>query len=148
MGRKRRLWYNRRRTIWTKRGVRDSLLPLFLFAKSTAVGIRVRADHRKWLLPPDPSTNQNIASGVQHEGTATWFFQGNLFIEWKSKSTTSLLWIHGKRTPLYPLTASQTSIVSNYCSGFREEYSLVRIHSTGSPMTNLHRWLAPQSSKI
>ncbi|KAN0138119.1 Ankyrin repeat-containing domain protein [Lactarius tabidus] len=57
---------------------------------------RVRADHRKWLSPPDPSTNQNIASGTQHEGTATWFFRGSIFVEWKSKSTTSLLWIHGK----------------------------------------------------
>ncbi|KAH9032809.1 hypothetical protein EDB85DRAFT_1181333 [Lactarius pseudohatsudake] len=57
---------------------------------------RVRKDHRAWLSPPDPSTNQNIASTTQHEGTATWFFQGSIFMGWKSKSTTSLLWIHGK----------------------------------------------------
>ncbi|KAH9016025.1 hypothetical protein EDB85DRAFT_2280101 [Lactarius pseudohatsudake] len=57
---------------------------------------RVRKDHRAWLSPPDPSTNQNIASTTQHEGTATWFFQGSIFVGWKSKSTTSLLWIHGK----------------------------------------------------
>ncbi|KAH9022094.1 hypothetical protein EDB83DRAFT_89710 [Lactarius deliciosus] len=57
---------------------------------------RVRKDHREWLSPPDPSTNQNIASTTQHEGTATWFFQGSIFTEWKSRSTTSLLWIHGK----------------------------------------------------
>ncbi|KAH9022814.1 hypothetical protein EDB84DRAFT_1580563 [Lactarius hengduanensis] len=57
---------------------------------------RVRKDHRAWLSPPDPSANQNIASTTQHEGTATWFFQGSIFTEWKSKSTTSLLWIHGK----------------------------------------------------
>ncbi|KAH9166005.1 ankyrin repeat-containing domain protein, partial [Lactarius sanguifluus] len=49
-----------------------------------------------WLSPPDPSTNQNIASTIQHEGTATWFFRGSIFMEWKSKATTSLLWVHGK----------------------------------------------------
>ncbi|KAH9059054.1 hypothetical protein EDB87DRAFT_1832309 [Lactarius vividus] len=57
---------------------------------------RIRTKHRKWLSPPDPSTNQNLACVIQHEGTATWFFQGSIFLEWKSKSTTSLLWIHGK----------------------------------------------------
>ncbi|KAH9014779.1 hypothetical protein EDB84DRAFT_1635584 [Lactarius hengduanensis] len=57
---------------------------------------RVRKDHRAWLSPPDPFANQNIASTTQHEGTATWFFKGSIFTEWKSKSTTSLLWIHGK----------------------------------------------------
>ncbi|KAH8984856.1 hypothetical protein EDB92DRAFT_1464439 [Lactarius akahatsu] len=49
---------------------------------------------RTWLSPVDPSTNHNIARKAQHKGTAVWFFQGNIFIEWKS--TGSLLWIHGK----------------------------------------------------
>ncbi|KAH9009362.1 hypothetical protein EDB83DRAFT_462122 [Lactarius deliciosus] len=49
---------------------------------------------RTWLSPADPSTNHNIARKAQHKGTAMWFFQGNIFIEWKS--TGSLLWIHGK----------------------------------------------------
>ncbi|KAH9032802.1 hypothetical protein EDB85DRAFT_2289651 [Lactarius pseudohatsudake] len=57
---------------------------------------RIRTKHRKWLSPPDPSTNQNIACVAQHEGTATWFFRGSIFLEWKTKATTSLLWIHGK----------------------------------------------------
>ncbi|KAH9001946.1 hypothetical protein EDB83DRAFT_853201 [Lactarius deliciosus] len=57
---------------------------------------RTRKDHRAWLSPPDPSTNQNIASNTQHEGTATWFFRGSIFMEWKTKATTSLLWVHGK----------------------------------------------------
>ena len=50
---------------------------------------------RAWLSPGDPSINQNIARKAQHKGTAVWFFQGSIFIEWKS--TGSLLWIHGKR---------------------------------------------------
>ena len=64
---------------------------------------RVRED-RAWLSPPDPSTNQHIAHNAQHQGTATWFFEGDIFTEWKSKSTASLLWIYGKRVPLCSLS--------------------------------------------
>ncbi|KAH9015074.1 hypothetical protein EDB84DRAFT_798173 [Lactarius hengduanensis] len=49
---------------------------------------------RAWLSPADPSTNHIIAQKAQHKGTTVWFFQGSIFIEWKS--TGSLLWIHGK----------------------------------------------------
>ncbi|KAH9032106.1 hypothetical protein EDB84DRAFT_1438706 [Lactarius hengduanensis] len=49
---------------------------------------------REWLSPADPSSNHNIAQKAQHKGTAVWFFQGSIFIEWKSAG--SLLWIHGK----------------------------------------------------
>ncbi|KAH9164371.1 hypothetical protein EDB89DRAFT_2233963 [Lactarius sanguifluus] len=49
---------------------------------------------RTWLSPADPSTNHNIARKAQYKGTAVWFFQASIFIEWKS--TGSLLWIHGK----------------------------------------------------
>ncbi|KAH9046631.1 ankyrin repeat-containing domain protein [Lactarius hengduanensis] len=49
---------------------------------------------REWLSPADPSTNHNIARKAQHKGTALWFFQGSIFLKWKS--TGSLLWIHGK----------------------------------------------------
>src|SRR6266852_5540427 len=52
----------------------------------------------KWLSPPDPSTNHNIACGIHHKKTATWFFEGNIYQEWKSKG--SLLWVHGKRAPV------------------------------------------------
>ncbi|KAH9032101.1 hypothetical protein EDB84DRAFT_150754 [Lactarius hengduanensis] len=49
---------------------------------------------RAWLSPADPSTNHNIVRKAQHKGTAVWFFQCSIFVEWKS--TGSLLWIHGK----------------------------------------------------
>ena len=49
----------------------------------------------KWLSPPDPSTNHNVACRTYHKQTATWFFQGSIFQEWKSAG--SLLWIHGMR---------------------------------------------------
>jgi hypothetical protein len=52
---------------------------------------------RRWLSPPDPSTNHNTARDTDHKRTASWFFRGSIFGEWKSKG--SLLWIHGKRAP-------------------------------------------------
>jgi hypothetical protein len=58
-------------------------------------GNQLRENVHKWLSPPDPSTNHNIARGTHYKKTASWFFQGSIFQEWKS--TGSLLWIHGKR---------------------------------------------------
>jgi hypothetical protein len=58
---------------------------------------QLRKSIHKWLSPPDPSTDHNIACGTHHKKTATWFFQGNIYQEWKSRG--SLLWIHGKRAP-------------------------------------------------
>ncbi|KAI0261300.1 hypothetical protein BGY98DRAFT_1104476, partial [Russula aff. rugulosa BPL654] len=55
---------------------------------------QLRESIHKWLSPPDPSTNHNIACGTHHKKTATWFFEGSIYKEWKSKG--SLLWIHGK----------------------------------------------------
>ena len=63
-------------------------------------GNQLRQDLRRWLSPPDPSTNHNIACNAHHKGTATWFFEGRTYNEWKSTSFESLLWIHGKRVPL------------------------------------------------
>ncbi|KAF8497781.1 hypothetical protein F5888DRAFT_1803244 [Russula emetica] len=57
---------------------------------------QLRQDLRRWLSPPDPSTNHNIACNAHHKGTATWFFEGRTYNEWKSTGPESLLWIHGK----------------------------------------------------
>ena len=57
-------------------------------------------DLRRWLSPPDPSTNHNIASNAHHEGTATWFFRGSIYQGWKSTTSEPLLWVYGKRAPL------------------------------------------------
>ncbi|KAN0129873.1 hypothetical protein V8E53_012345, partial [Lactarius tabidus] len=51
-------------------------------------------DLRKWIAPPDPSINYNVASGAHHEGTAAWCTRGNTLADWKTSG--SLLWIHGK----------------------------------------------------
>src|SRR5882757_7108648 len=73
---------------------------------SILTGNQLQQDLRRWLSPPDPSTNHNIACSAHHEGTATWFFQGNIFNEWRSSG--SLLWIHGKRMPFCRFPPSST----------------------------------------
>ncbi|KAH9028942.1 hypothetical protein EDB84DRAFT_257299 [Lactarius hengduanensis] len=55
---------------------------------------QLRESLRRWVTPPDPSTNHNLACDIRHEGTAEWFFQANIFGEWNSIG--SLLWIYGK----------------------------------------------------
>jgi len=71
------------------------------FAGSTILsGNQLRHDIRRWLSPPDLSANHNIACTTHHEGTATWFFRGSIYHDWKSSSSEPLLWIYGKRAPL------------------------------------------------
>jgi hypothetical protein len=82
-----------------KRNVRHFLLLRPFFRGSAMVtGKQMRQDIHSWLSPVDPSTNHEIASNAHHEGTATWFFHGGIFEEWRT--TPSLLWINGKRTLL------------------------------------------------
>ncbi|KAH9966341.1 hypothetical protein BGW80DRAFT_734307 [Lactifluus volemus] len=54
---------------------------------------QLQESFRRWLSPPDPSVNDNLARDAHHEGTAEWFIQGDTFQEWKQ--TGSLLWIRG-----------------------------------------------------
>jgi hypothetical protein len=79
---------------------------------------------RAWLSPADPSTNHNILRMAHNEGTAVWFFQGKIFIEWKS--TGRILWIHGKRTFLSECLGRAPSD-SDVASGLREKRPLVRL---------------------
>ena len=78
---------------------------------------------RLWLSPANPSTNHNIARKLQHKGTAVWFFQGSIFIEWKS--TASLLWVYGKRASLSPLFGPRGFSQTDFGSGIREKCHLV-----------------------
>jgi hypothetical protein len=64
-------------------------------ASSILAGSQLRENLRKWLSPPDSSTNHNIACAAHLKGTITWFLQGSTFQKWKSSG--SLLWMHGKR---------------------------------------------------
>ena len=83
---------------------------------------QLRESVYRWLSPLDPSTNHNIACDTDHKKTASWFFQGSVFQEWKT--TGSLLWIHGKHSPrlLFNLARSNTTL---YCSWLGQKCSLV-----------------------
>jgi hypothetical protein len=52
---------------------------------------------QKWLSPPDPWKNFNIARESRHSETGAWFLEGNTLSEWKDSGPSSLLWINGKR---------------------------------------------------
>ncbi|THC91604.1 hypothetical protein EYZ11_008926 [Aspergillus tanneri] len=49
---------------------------------------------KKWLCPPDSSTNLNEAQKKRHEGTGSWFLQSEPFKQWKSGKCQHL-WLHG-----------------------------------------------------
>ncbi|KAH9055790.1 ankyrin repeat-containing domain protein [Lactarius deliciosus] len=51
---------------------------------------------RGWLTPPDPSTNHSNACSTLHDCTAAWVFDDDIFKDWESSQSGSLLWIHGK----------------------------------------------------
>ena len=92
-------------------------------------GSQLRQNLCRWLSPSDPSTNHNIACNAHHKGTATWFFEGRMYKEWKSTGCESLLWIHGKRAPLSHSWHSATRrhlMLILICSWLRQEYTLVR----------------------
>jgi hypothetical protein len=57
-------------------------------------GDQMQENFLKWLSPPDPTVNHNIACDSRQE-RSNWFLQSKTFEKWKSEG--SLLWIHGKR---------------------------------------------------
>jgi hypothetical protein len=83
---------------------------------------QLRENIHKWLSPVDPSTNHNIACDTYHKKTASWFFQGSIFREWKSAG--SLLWVHGKRARSPTSYPTLSDDILNR-SWLRQEYSLV-----------------------
>ena len=98
-------------------------------ASSILAGSQMRENLRKWLSPPNPSTNHNIACGAHLQGTATWFLQGSAFQKWK-KSSSSVLWIYGMRMLLnfYPIHLTPDRPLS--ASWLREECTMVRLFLT------------------
>ena len=100
---------------------------------------RVRED-RAWLSPPDNSINHNIASNAQHQGTATWFFEGDIFTEWKSNSTGTLLWIYGKRAHLCSLSPPRYELLRTIIAGSGKSvlWSVIicRVHPQGTYTVN------------
>src|SRR6266702_2718814 len=105
-------------------------------------GNQLRESLRRWVTPPDPSANHNIARDIHHRGTAEWFFRCSIFEE--GKSTGSLLWIYGKRM-LFPLFPNRLLITVCVLSWLWQEHPLVR-HS--SAFTRLKEFTLPSSSTI
>jgi hypothetical protein len=89
-------------------------------------GSQLRDSIHKWLSPPDPSTNHNIACSTHHKKEATWFFQGSIFREWKSAG--SLLWVHGKRLSRPPSHSTPSDGILYYSRLWQKRY-LVRGYS-------------------
>src|SRR5260221_12500114 len=88
--------YSKSQTTWAIRSVRFPITyPIDHGGLYSLTGNQLRKDLRNWLSPPDPSVNYNLASDAHHEGTAVWFIESNAFKTWKTSS--SLLWIYGKR---------------------------------------------------
>jgi archaellum component FlaC len=84
---------------------RSLYLEHIIIIPTTQTGItgnQLRDNLLRWLSPPDPSTNHNIACKAHHNDTAKWFFRGSIFSQWKSSG--SFLWIHGKRALHLALT--------------------------------------------
>jgi hypothetical protein len=78
-------------------------------------GDQLRDSLFRWLSPPDPSINHNTASKAHHDGTAQWFFQGNIFDQWKS--TCNFLWIHGKRAFLLSFITPRFLLMFDFVAG-------------------------------
>jgi hypothetical protein len=73
-------------------------------------GDKLQQDIFRWLAPPDPWKNYNVARGSRHGKTGTWFFNGDMFSAWKASGPSALLWIHGKRklpSSAYPIAETQ-----------------------------------------
>ena len=85
-------------------------------------GEQLRESLRRWVTPPDPSTNHTIACGIQHNGSDQWFFRGSIFSE--RKSNGSLLWIYGKRM-FCPIGPRFRADDHSHFSWLREEHPLV-----------------------
>ncbi|KAG8674314.1 hypothetical protein FPOAC1_000279 [Fusarium poae] len=59
------------------------------------MGSQLQCDEiKRWLCPPDPSTNVNHARKLRHEGTGTWLLNKAFFHSWFSEPNRHL-WLHG-----------------------------------------------------
>jgi hypothetical protein len=108
------------------------------------IGTQLLQELRKWVSPPDPSTNHIIACGASHKQMAGWFFEGSKTKEWKY--TGSLLWIHGKRALCLFLISRRFLKMTSVHSWSGKEHTLVRW-----PKRSVGSWrssFSPTSSSI
>jgi hypothetical protein len=94
---------------------------------TSLIGNESRRDLRKWIDPPDPSSNLRTASDAHHKGTAAWCTEGKTFANWIASG--SFLWIHGKRKYNIAASIAVSLIVTNDSrigSWLWEDHSQVR----------------------
>ncbi|KAF4768676.1 hypothetical protein HAV15_002769 [Penicillium sp. str.  len=75
----------------------DSVQQTTVATKAVTDSVRsdLRTDKiRRWLCPPDSSTNANHARTLRHEGTGAWLLDNPVFQSWHSGSRQHL-WLHG-----------------------------------------------------
>jgi hypothetical protein len=103
--------------------MKRSLFRGIMITTKPTSGDQLQEKIQKWLSPPDPSINHNVACEAHHTGTATWFLEGAVYNEWKTAG--SLMWMHGKRTGFHPLpdTGADELLL---LSGFGKNCPLVR----------------------
>jgi hypothetical protein len=96
-------------------------------AKPKLSGDHLQEKLQRWLSPPDPWTNYNIAHDIRHRDTSMWFTQGDVMKTWKS--TGSLLWVNGLRACL---CFSSLLIADGFqrLSRFREDDNFVCVMTT------------------
>ncbi|CVL03350.1 uncharacterized protein FMAN_15242 [Fusarium mangiferae] len=64
-------------------------------AATDSIRSHLRADKiKRWLCPPDPSTNVNHAMKLRHEGTGAWLLENPVFQKWHSGARRHL-WLNG-----------------------------------------------------
>ncbi|KAJ5095220.1 Pfs NACHT and Ankyrin domain protein [Penicillium argentinense] len=75
----------------------DGVQQMTVATKATADSIRsdLHTDKiKRWLCPPDPSTNANHARTLRQVGTGVWLLENPVFQEWHSGSRQHL-WLNG-----------------------------------------------------
>ena len=93
---------------------------------SRFAGDEVQQNIKEWLSPPEPWDNHYVVDSTRHDGTGTWLLQGDTYARWKysGSSSSSLLWINGKRQYFVLICLSEAD---DYClySGCGKERHLV-----------------------
>jgi hypothetical protein len=98
-------------------------------------GNHLRDQVLRWLSPPVPSTSHSIPRNVHHNGTAQWFFHGNMYGQWKSSG--DFLWVRGKRAFLFVFSMQRPPTIRYIYSRFREKCPLVCPSLTHSALPEL-----------
>jgi hypothetical protein len=120
--------------------VEASVIFIVVLRKLTCLaGDSLQQDIFRWLSPPDPWKNHNLACKSRHRGSAAWFVQGNTLLEWKAEEApSSLLWVHGKR----PLISNSYSPAETDIIPFRSRRRKKRFlvcQTFGIPVSGTYR---------